>query len=94
MAEKTQSFNFKFENPTPDLVTMRAGRHGEWNEYVEFQPYNSTTIYLAQLNPEGYTYAYELHLGLKGNVKTLAVYSSPISAIEHAYKEALAVAQG
>lgn len=98
MADKIQAFNFHYDNPNPDLVKMVSGRHGEWNEYVEFCPYNSNIRFVAQLCLSGNscsTNVFEIHPGRRGKVKTLATgYSAPIFGIEDAFQAALKIAQG
>ena len=94
MDHSPHKFNFAYTNPTPDLVVMRRGRHGAWNEYVQFKPYNSSLIFVAQLCGDQGTNVFEVAPGPKGTVRTLSVsHSAPIYAIEEVYQHALAVAQ-
>lgn len=98
LATPQHHFNFEFDNPRPDLVTVLHGRRGTLTEYVEFAPYNSRVKFVAQLSysePHGCSVmAYRVESGRNGKVKTLVAHHSPRMAIQRAYEEALKVAQG
>ena len=74
----------------PAEPRMSSGRVGRFNEYVEWRVGRHEIVWVAQRGSEGFWFVYEVHLGGKGVVKTLASFAplQKTQAVEYARQQA------